>query len=70
MRYRIDFVGDQKSLAVNSRSDLLKWLKQLHPIMIPEWRYYKMLETYDNTMKELEKLKKAFEELTDSSKAE
>lgn len=39
-------------------------------IMIPKWRYYKMLETYDNTMKELEKLKKAFEELTDSSKAE
>ena len=26
-------------------------------IMIPEWRYYKMLETYDNAMKELERLK-------------
>lgn len=39
-------------------------------IMVPEWRYYKMLETYDNTMKELEKLKKALEELADSPKAE
>ena len=38
MRYRIDFVGDQKSLAVNSRSDLLKWLKQLHPNMIDDTR--------------------------------
>lgn len=38
MRYRIDFVGDQKSLAVNSRSDLLKWLKQLHPNMIDDIR--------------------------------
>lgn len=38
MRYRIDFVGDQKSLAVNSRSDLLKWLKHLHPNMIDDIR--------------------------------
>lgn len=38
MRYRIDFVGDQKSLAVNSRSDLLKWLKQLRPNMIDDIR--------------------------------
>lgn len=22
-------------------------------IMIPEWRYYKMLETYDNAIKEI-----------------
>lgn len=39
-------------------------------IMIPEWRYYKMLETYDNAMKELEKLKKALEEAATSPKAE
>ena len=38
-------------------------------IMIPEWRYYKMLETYDNAMKELEKMKKALEEATTSPKA-
>ncbi len=39
-------------------------------IMIPEWRYYKMLETYDNAMKELEKLKKTLEEVAASTKAE
>ena len=39
-------------------------------ILIPEWRYNKMLETYDQVIKELERLKKALEELSDSSKAE
>lgn len=39
-------------------------------ILIPEWRYNKMLETYDQAIKELERLKKALEELADSSKAE
>lgn len=38
-------------------------------IMIPEWRYYKMLETHDKAMKELEKLKKALEEAGASTKA-
>lgn len=38
MRYRIDFIGDQKSLAVNSRSDLLKWSKQLPQNMIDDVR--------------------------------
>lgn len=39
-------------------------------IMIPEWQYYKMIETYNNAMEELEKLKKALEEAATSSKAE
>lgn len=39
-------------------------------ILIPEWRYNKMLESYDKVMEELEKQKKALEELADSSKAE
>ncbi len=39
-------------------------------IMIPEWQYCKMIETYDNAVKELEKLKKALEEAATSSKAE
>lgn len=38
MRYRIDFAGNQKSLTVNSRSDLLKWLKMLHPNVIYDIR--------------------------------
>lgn len=38
-------------------------------IVIPEWQYYKMLESYDNAMKELEKMKKALEEAATSSKA-
>ncbi len=39
-------------------------------ICIPAERYYKMLETYDQAMEELEQLKKALKELADSSKAE
>ena len=39
-------------------------------ILIPEWRYNKMLESYDKVMEELEKQKKALEELADSPKAE
>ena len=38
-------------------------------IMIPEERYYKMLESYDNVLKESEKLKKALEEAGTSTKA-
>ena len=38
MRYRIEFFGDRKSLVVNSRSDLLKWLKLLHPNTIEDIR--------------------------------
>ena len=38
-------------------------------IMIPEWRYYKMIESYDKAIKELEKLKKALEEAGTSTKA-
>ena len=38
-------------------------------IMIPEWRYCKMLESYDKAIKELEKLKKALEEAGTSTKA-
>ena len=38
-------------------------------IMIPEERYYKMLESYDKAIQELEKLKKALEEAGTSTKA-
>ena len=38
-------------------------------IMIPEERYYKMIETYDTAIKELNKLKKALEEAGTSTKA-
>ena len=37
-------------------------------IMIPEERYYKMLESYDKVIQELEKLKKALEEAGTSNK--
>lgn len=39
-------------------------------ILIPEWQYCKMLESYDNAVKELEKLKNALEEAATSSKAQ
>lgn len=38
-------------------------------IMIPEWQYNKMLESYDKAVKEIEKLKKALEEAGTSTKA-
>lgn len=38
-------------------------------IMIPEERYYKMLEPYDKAMKEIARLKKALEEAATSTKA-
>ena len=38
-------------------------------IMIPGERYYKMIETYDKAIKELNKLKKALEEAGTSTKA-
>lgn len=37
-------------------------------IMIPEERYYKMIESYDKAIKELEKLKKALEEAHQQAK--
>ena len=37
-------------------------------IMIPEARYYKMLESYDKAIEEIEKLKKALEEAGTSTK--
>lgn len=39
-------------------------------IMIPEERYYRMLESYDKALKELEKLKKALKEAATSKRAE
>ena len=39
-------------------------------IMIPEWRYCRMLESYDKAMKELEELKKALKEAATSKRAE
>lgn len=39
-------------------------------IMIPEEQYIKMLESYDEAVKELEEIKKALEKLTDNSRAQ
>ena len=38
MRYRIDFRGKRRSMVVNSRKDLLDWLKLLHPNTIEDIR--------------------------------
>ncbi len=38
-------------------------------IMIPEERYYKMLEAYDKALKEVDDLKKTLEEAGTSTKA-
>ena len=62
MRYRIDFVGDQKSLAVNSRSDLLKWLKQLHPNMIDDIRKIYSNGVSDSVMDLYEKYMRKLDE--------
>lgn len=45
-------------------------MKRQKMILIPEWQYYKMLESYEKAMRELEELKKALEEAGTSSKAE
>ncbi len=54
MRYRIDFCGERQSLVVNSRRDLLDWLKLLHPNTIEDIRKlynsgisYSVIGTYD-----------------------
>ena len=39
-------------------------------ILLPEWRYNKMLESYDKAMQELEELKKALKEAATSKRAE
>lgn len=39
-------------------------------ICIPEERYFLILESYDRVVEELESMKKALEELADSTKAE
>ena len=46
-----------------------RWIMAQKMIMIPEERYYKMLEPYDKTMKEIARLKKALEEAATSTKA-
>ena len=38
MRYRIDFTGERRSMVVNNRSELLGWLKLLHPNTIEDIR--------------------------------
>ena len=38
MRYRIDFSGDRHSMVLNSREDLMEWLKLLHPHTIEDVR--------------------------------
>lgn len=39
-------------------------------ILIPEWRYNKMVESYDEAREEIKRLKKALEEAATSPKAE
>lgn len=53
MRYRIDFIGERRSMVVNSCTELLEWLKSLYPNTIEDIRkLYKsgvsdsVLETY------------------------
>lgn len=39
MRYRIDFFGDRyKSMILNSREELIGWLKSIHPNTIEDVR--------------------------------
>ena len=38
-------------------------------ILIPEWRYDKMVESFDKAMEEIARLKKALEEAGTSTKA-
>lgn len=38
-------------------------------ILIPEWRYDKMVESYDKAMEEIARLKKALDEAATSTKA-
>lgn len=38
-------------------------------ILIPEWRYDKMVKSYDKAMEEIAKLKKALDEAATSTKA-
>lgn len=38
MRYRIDFFGDRHSMVLNSREDLIGWLKLIHPNAIEDVR--------------------------------
>lgn len=58
MRYRIDFMGERRSMVVNNRSELLEWLKLLHPNTIEDIRkLYKrgvsdsVLETYQKCIR-------------------
>lgn len=81
MRYRIDFYGDRQSLVVNSRKDLLDWLKLLHPNTIEDIRKLynsgvsdSVIDVYDKYIsakeKSYEQMKKALEEAATSPKAE
>lgn len=38
MRYRIDFFGDRHSMVLNSREELIGWLKLIHPNAIEDVR--------------------------------
>lgn len=41
----------------------------MQTIMIPEWQYDKMVESYDKAVEEIARLKKALEEAATSTKA-
>lgn len=55
MRYRIDFCGERQSLVVNSRRDLLDWLKLLHPNTIEDIRKVYKSGVSDSVMEIYEK---------------
>lgn len=38
MRYRVDFFGDRHSMILNSREELIGWLKLIHPNTIEDVR--------------------------------
>lgn len=50
MRYRIEYADGRCCNFANKKM-----------IMMPEWRYNKMVESYDKAMEEIERLKKALE---------
>lgn len=55
MRYRIDFCGERQILVVNSRRDLLDWLKLLHPNTIEDIRKVYKSGVSDSVMEIYEK---------------
>lgn len=55
MRYRIDFTGERRSMVVNNRSELLEWLKLLHPNTIEDIRKLYASGVSDSVMETYQK---------------